>query len=170
MLELSKGSRVMKLTQLKKLEFFKEVKANLKNWFISIWIPMSPDNLKQPMEENKDDEPTKKGTGKRRKQIARKGFHTHHDKDETEDSDEANEKDNSTSGTKIPINHVPVATKSPSIANYKIYLCKDGRCIPECKGNGTVIGINKLWRQCLTEYQEIILQSFTDCYERNMYE
>ncbi|GJV80108.1 hypothetical protein Tco_1515978 [Tanacetum coccineum] len=134
MLELSKGSRVMKLTQLKKLEFFKEVKANLKNWFISIWIPMSPDNLKQPMEgtqpteekveEDKDDEPTKK-TGKRRKQIARKGFHTHHDKDETEDSDEANEKDNSTSGTKIPINPVPVATKSPSIANYKII--KQGR-------------------------------------------
>ncbi|GJZ51874.1 hypothetical protein Tco_0606389 [Tanacetum coccineum] len=66
-----------------------------------------------------------KKTGKRRKQIARKGFHTHHDKDETEDSDEANEKDNSTSGTKIPINPVPVATKSPSIANYKII--KQGR-------------------------------------------
>ncbi|GKF35207.1 hypothetical protein Tco_0108407, partial [Tanacetum coccineum] len=47
------------------------------------------------------------------------------EKDETEDSDEANEKDNSTSGTKIPINHVPVATKSPSIANYKII--KQGR-------------------------------------------
>ncbi|GJY38734.1 hypothetical protein Tco_0425098 [Tanacetum coccineum] len=51
---------------------------------------------KREVEEDKDDEPTKK-TGKRRKQIARKGFHTHHDKDETEDSDEANEKDNSTS-------------------------------------------------------------------------
>ncbi|GJV93305.1 hypothetical protein Tco_1541118 [Tanacetum coccineum] len=40
-------------------------------------------------------------------------------------SDEANEKDDSTSGTKIPINPVPVATKSPSIANYKII--KQGR-------------------------------------------
>ncbi|GJU16718.1 hypothetical protein Tco_1144684 [Tanacetum coccineum] len=57
--------------------------------------------------------------------IARKGFHTDHDRDESKDSDEANEKDDSTSGTKIPINLVPVATKSPSIANYKII--KQGR-------------------------------------------
>ncbi|GKD26200.1 hypothetical protein Tco_1232414, partial [Tanacetum coccineum] len=70
------------------------------------------------------DKPTKK-TGKRRKHIARKGFHTVHDKDESEDSNEANEKDDSTSGTKIPINPVPIATKSPSIANYKII--KQGR-------------------------------------------
>ncbi|GJV53765.1 putative ribonuclease H-like domain-containing protein [Tanacetum coccineum] len=78
----------------------------------------------EKVEEDKDDKPTKK-TGKRRKQIARKGFHTHLDKDEYEDSDEANEKDDSTSGTKIPINPVPVATKSPGIANYKII--KQGR-------------------------------------------
>ncbi|GJX76120.1 hypothetical protein Tco_0322931 [Tanacetum coccineum] len=58
-------------------------------------------------DEAKDDEPTKK-TGKRRKQIARKGLHTDLDKDD------------SSSGTKIPINPVPVAMKSPSIATYKI--------------------------------------------------
>ncbi|GKB72509.1 hypothetical protein Tco_0933921, partial [Tanacetum coccineum] len=58
-------------------------------------------------------------------QIARKGFHTGHDRDESEDSDEANKEDDSTSGTKIPINPVLVATKSPSIANYKII--KQGR-------------------------------------------
>ncbi|GJU65606.1 hypothetical protein Tco_1247441 [Tanacetum coccineum] len=52
-------------------------------------------------------------------------IHTDHDKDEYEDSDEANEKDDYTSGTKIPINHVPVAIKSPSIANYKTI--KQGR-------------------------------------------
>ncbi|GJW66039.1 putative ribonuclease H-like domain-containing protein [Tanacetum coccineum] len=75
----------------------------------------------EKVEEDKDDEPTKK-TGKRRKQIARKGFHTHHDKDETEDSDEANEKDNSTSGTKIPINLVPIATKSPLNTAYPLPL------------------------------------------------
>ncbi|GJU81247.1 hypothetical protein Tco_1283612 [Tanacetum coccineum] len=78
----------------------------------------------EKIEEDKDDKPTKK-TGKRRKQIARKGFHTDHDRDESEDSDEANEKDDSTSGTKIPIDPVPVATKSPSVANYKII--KQGR-------------------------------------------
>ncbi|GJW35294.1 hypothetical protein Tco_0058214 [Tanacetum coccineum] len=57
----------------------------------------------QPIEEkvieDKDDKPTKK-TRKRRKQIARKGFHADHDRDEYEDSDKANEKDNSTSGRK----------------------------------------------------------------------
>ncbi|GJW26119.1 hypothetical protein Tco_0039930, partial [Tanacetum coccineum] len=78
----------------------------------------------EKIEEDKDDKPTKK-TGKRRKQIARKGFHTDHDRDESEDSDEANRKDDSTSGTKIPIDPVPVATRSPSIANYKII--KQGR-------------------------------------------
>ncbi|GJW41024.1 putative ribonuclease H-like domain-containing protein [Tanacetum coccineum] len=45
-----------------------------------------------------------KKTGKRRKQIARKGLHTDLDKDDSEDSDEASKKDNSTSGTKISIN------------------------------------------------------------------
>ncbi|GJX31064.1 hypothetical protein Tco_0240919 [Tanacetum coccineum] len=50
----------------------------------------------EKIEEDKDDKPTKK-TGKRRKQIARKGFHTDHDRDESEDSDEANEEDDSTS-------------------------------------------------------------------------
>ncbi|GJU14707.1 hypothetical protein Tco_1142673 [Tanacetum coccineum] len=78
----------------------------------------------EKIEKDKDDKLTKK-TGKRRKQIARKGFHTDHERDESEDSDEANKKNDSTSGTKIPINPVPVATKSHSIANYKII--KQGR-------------------------------------------
>ncbi|GJZ09649.1 ribonuclease H-like domain-containing protein [Tanacetum coccineum] len=40
----------------------------------------------------------------------------HFEATKSEDSDEANEKDDSTLGTKIPINHVPVATKiTPSI-------------------------------------------------------
>ncbi|GJW94468.1 hypothetical protein Tco_0174140 [Tanacetum coccineum] len=38
-------------------------------------------------DEAKDDEPTKK-SGKRRKQMARKGLHTDIDKDDSEDSDE----------------------------------------------------------------------------------
>ncbi|GKG43265.1 hypothetical protein Tco_0479949, partial [Tanacetum coccineum] len=63
-----------------------------------------------------------------RKDLSRAGptgFHTDHDKDESGDSDEVNEKDDYTSGTKIPINPILVATKSPSIANYKII--KQGR-------------------------------------------
>ncbi|GJT33163.1 hypothetical protein Tco_0923582 [Tanacetum coccineum] len=70
-------------------------------------------------EEAKDVEPTKK-SGKRRKQMARKGLHTDLDKDDSEDSDEVSEQDDSVSGTKIPINPVPVAMKVPSIATYKI--------------------------------------------------
>ncbi|GJV73818.1 putative ribonuclease H-like domain-containing protein, partial [Tanacetum coccineum] len=143
-----------KLTQLKKLKF-EEVKAKFEILVkqLDTYVPMNfeatmeslkrfgeelqtktakklkfDDEGTQPteekVEEDKDDKPTKK-TGKRRKQIARKGFHTHLDKDESEDSHEANEKDDSTSGTKIPINPVPVATKSPGIANYKII--KEGR-------------------------------------------
>ncbi|GJR48346.1 hypothetical protein Tco_1316449 [Tanacetum coccineum] len=52
--------------------------------------------------------------------MARKGLHTDIDKDDSEDSDKVSEQDDSVSGTKIPINHVPVAMKSPSIATYKI--------------------------------------------------
>ncbi|GJR90516.1 hypothetical protein Tco_0214527 [Tanacetum coccineum] len=149
-----KNQGTWKLTQLKKLNF-EEVKAEFEklvkplDTYVPINFEATKESLKrfgeelqtktekklkfdddgtQPteekIEEDKDDKPTKK-TGKRRKQIARKGFHTDHDRDESEDSDEANEKDDSTSGTKIPINPVPVATKSPSIANYKII--KQGR-------------------------------------------
>ncbi|GKC12481.1 hypothetical protein Tco_1009263 [Tanacetum coccineum] len=72
-------------------------------------------------DEAKDDESTKK-TGKRRKQIARKGLHfspppfDKTDEDESEDSKD----DDPISGTNIPINPVPVAIKPPSIATYKI--------------------------------------------------
>ncbi|GJS63864.1 hypothetical protein Tco_0678428 [Tanacetum coccineum] len=58
--------------------------------------------------------------GKRRKQMARKGFHTDLDKDDSEDSDEVSEQDDSVSGTKIPVNPVLVARNQPSIATYKI--------------------------------------------------
>ncbi|GJR87959.1 hypothetical protein Tco_0211970 [Tanacetum coccineum] len=47
-------------------------------------------------------------------------LHTDLDKDNSEDSDEVSEQDDSISSTKIPVNPVPVAMKSPSIATYKI--------------------------------------------------
>ncbi|GJS99709.1 putative reverse transcriptase domain-containing protein [Tanacetum coccineum] len=149
-----KNQGTWKLTQLKKLNF-EEVKAEFEKLIkqLDTYVPMNleatkeslkrfgeelhtktakklkfDDESTQPTEEkvkeNKDGKPTKK-TRKRRKQIARKGLHTDLDKDDSEDSDEASEKDDSTSGTKIPINPVPVAIKSPSIANYKII--KQGR-------------------------------------------
>ncbi|GKB91494.1 hypothetical protein Tco_0963766 [Tanacetum coccineum] len=42
----------------------------------------------------RDDEPTKK-SGKRRKQMARRGLHTNIDKDDSEGSDEVSEQDDS---------------------------------------------------------------------------
>ncbi|GJZ01693.1 putative ribonuclease H-like domain-containing protein, partial [Tanacetum coccineum] len=153
MLTFLKNQGTWKLTQLKKLNF-EEVKAEFEKLVkqFDTFVPINFETLKESLkrfgeelqtktakklkfddqgtqstekiEEDKDDKSIKK-TGKRRKQIARKGLHKDHDKDESEDSDKASEKDNSTSGTKIPINPVPVATKSPSIANYKII--KQGR-------------------------------------------
>ncbi|GKA98815.1 hypothetical protein Tco_0826752 [Tanacetum coccineum] len=149
-----KNQGTWKLTQLKKLNF-EEVKAEFEKLVkqLDTYVPMNFEATKESLkrfgeelqtktakklkfddegtqpteekdEEDKDNKPTKK-TGKRRKQIARKGFHTDLDRDESEGSDEAKEKNDSTSGTNIPINHVLVATKSPSIANYKII--KQGR-------------------------------------------
>ncbi|GKE66764.1 hypothetical protein Tco_1520925, partial [Tanacetum coccineum] len=121
-----KNQGTWKLTQLKKLNF-EEVKAEFEKLVkqLDTYVPMNLEATKESLkrfgeelqtntakklkfddegtqlteekiEEDKDDKPTKK-TGKRRKHIARKGFHTYHDKDESEDSDEANYKDDSTS-------------------------------------------------------------------------
>ncbi|GJW80519.1 hypothetical protein Tco_0144494 [Tanacetum coccineum] len=88
-----------------------------------------------------------------------------HDKDRSEDSDEANEKDDSTLGTKIPINPVPVATKSPSIANYKII--KQGRkCVYQIvRENGTGMVyisfgamLTDISRDDLTELYRIVMK------------
>ncbi|GJX34212.1 hypothetical protein Tco_0245769 [Tanacetum coccineum] len=149
-----KNQGTWKLTQLKKLNF-EEVKAEFEKLIkqLDTYVPMNLEATKESLkrfgeelqtktakklkfddestqpteekvEEDKDDKPTKK-TRKRRKQIARKGLHTDLDKDDSEDSYEASKKDDSTSGAKIPINHVPIAIKSPSIENYKII--KQGR-------------------------------------------
>ncbi|GKD52756.1 hypothetical protein Tco_1281732, partial [Tanacetum coccineum] len=120
-----KNQGTWKLTQLKKLNFEEESLKRFGEEFQTKTAKKlkfddeSTQPTEEKVEEDKDDKPTKK-TGKRRKQIARKGLHTDLDKDDSEDSDEASEKDDSTSGIKIPINHVPVAIKSPSIASYKI--------------------------------------------------
>ncbi|GKB93847.1 hypothetical protein Tco_0979984, partial [Tanacetum coccineum] len=67
-------------------------------------------------DEAKDDESTKK-TGKRKKQIARKGLHSEKtDEDESKASKDAD----LISGTYIPIHPIPVAIKPPSIDTYKI--------------------------------------------------
>ncbi|GJT51298.1 retrovirus-related pol polyprotein from transposon TNT 1-94 [Tanacetum coccineum] len=61
---------------------------------------------------------------------------TYLDKDDSEDLDEASEQDDSASGTKIPINPVLVAMKSPSIATYTI-INKEIMCGNKLLGNRT---------------------------------
>ncbi|GJY52254.1 hypothetical protein Tco_0443101, partial [Tanacetum coccineum] len=80
----------------------------------------TPKRLKEDKDdEAKDDEPTKKLT-KRRKQIARKGMHTSMDENVSDDSDKVDEQEETNTGTETPLNPVPVAMKTPSVATYKI--------------------------------------------------
>ncbi|GKB94012.1 hypothetical protein Tco_0980149 [Tanacetum coccineum] len=113
MMNYLKNQGTWKLSQLKNLSF-EEVKEEFDKL-----VKQTKTSKRLKSGESKDDEPIKK-SGKRRKQMERKGLHTDIDKDDSEDSDEVGEQDDSVSGTKIRIKPVPVAMKSPSIATYKI--------------------------------------------------
>ncbi|GJW29533.1 hypothetical protein Tco_0046408 [Tanacetum coccineum] len=133
MMNYLKNQGTWKLSQLKNLSFdevkkefdklvkqvesfapmnFEATKASLKRFGEELQTK-TPKRMKD--DEAKDDEPTKK-SGKRRKQMARKGLHTSVDENDSEDS----EQEESVTGTKTPFNPVPVAMKTPSIATYKI--------------------------------------------------
>ncbi|GKC98206.1 hypothetical protein Tco_1168481 [Tanacetum coccineum] len=60
--------------------------------FAKKMVDLTKTSKRLKSDEAKDDEPTKK-SGKRRKQMARKGLHTDIDKDDSEDSDEVSEQD-----------------------------------------------------------------------------
>ncbi|GJR89548.1 hypothetical protein Tco_0213559 [Tanacetum coccineum] len=134
MMNYLKNQGTWKLSQMKNLSF-EEVKEEFDKLvkqvesFAPINFEATKDSLKRfgeelqtktskrlKSDEAKDDESTKK-TGKRRKQLARKGLHS--DKTD-EDESEASKDADPISGTNIPINPVPVAIKPPSIATYKI--------------------------------------------------
>ncbi|GJS30403.1 hypothetical protein Tco_0491023 [Tanacetum coccineum] len=116
--ERARAKRNKPMTQSQLRTYMMNYLKNQGTWKLSQLKNLSFEEVKEEFDK-KDVEPHQK-TGKRRKQIARKGLHTDLDKDDSEDSDEASEQDDSASGTKIPINPVPVAMKSPSIATYKI--------------------------------------------------
>ncbi|GJW25664.1 hypothetical protein Tco_0039475 [Tanacetum coccineum] len=101
---------------------------------------LSNDYRDEECDEAKDDESTKK-TGKRRKQIARKGLHS---KKTDEDESEASKDTDPISGTNIPVNPVPVAMKPPSIATYKIIKQGEKGVYQIVKEDGTdiVYGMN----------------------------
>ncbi|GJW06227.1 putative ribonuclease H-like domain-containing protein [Tanacetum coccineum] len=140
MMNYLKNQGTWKITQLKKLSFeevkeefdklvkqiesfapisFEATKASLKR-FGEEFQKKTPKRLKEEKDdEAKDDESTKK-SGKRRKQMERKGIHTSVDENDSEDSDKVDEHEESNTGTETPINPVPVAMKTPSVATYKI--------------------------------------------------
>ncbi|GJS21750.1 hypothetical protein Tco_0450382 [Tanacetum coccineum] len=117
-------------------------------------------------DEAKDDEPTKK-SGKRRKQMARKGLHTDLDKDDSKDSDEVSKQDDYVSGAKIPVNPVHVAMKSPSIATYKIIKQGEKGVYQIIREDGTdIVYINfgamlkDISRDDLTELYRIVMNRY----------
>ncbi|GJU18397.1 hypothetical protein Tco_1146363 [Tanacetum coccineum] len=128
MMNYLKNQGTWKLSQLKNLSFeevkeefdklvkqvesfapinFEATKASLKRFGEELQTK-TPKRLKD--DEAKDDEPTKK-SGKRRKQMARKGLHTNIDKDDPEGSDEVSERRVVHQVTKLNY-HVPVAMKT----------------------------------------------------------
>ncbi|GJZ82088.1 hypothetical protein Tco_0647082, partial [Tanacetum coccineum] len=106
-------------------------------------------------------------SGKRRKQMARRGLHTDLDKDDSEDSDEVGKQEKSVTGTKTPINPVPVAMKIPSIATYKIIKQGEKGVYQIVREDGTdVVYINfgailkDISRDDLTELYRIVMNRY----------
>ncbi|GJU69508.1 putative ribonuclease H-like domain-containing protein [Tanacetum coccineum] len=187
MMNYLKNQGTWKLSQLKNLSFeevkkefdklvkqvesfapinFEATKASLKRFGEELQTK-TPKRLKDDEDvEAKDDEPTKK-SGKRRKQMARKGLHTSVDKDDSEGSDEDSEQDDSVTGTKTPINPVPVAMKTPSIATYKIFKQGEKGAYQIVREDGTdVVYINfgamlkVISRDDLTELYRIVMNRY----------
>ncbi|GJY46661.1 putative ribonuclease H-like domain-containing protein, partial [Tanacetum coccineum] len=187
MMNYLKNQGTWKLSQLKNLSFeevkkefdklvkqvesfakinFEATKASLKRFGEELQTK-TPKRLKDDEEdEAKDDEPTKK-FGKRRKHMARKGVHTSADKGDSEGSDEDNEQDDSVTGTKTPINPIPIAMKTPSIATYKIIKQGEKGAYQIVREDGTdVVYINfgamlkAISRDDLTELYRIVMNRY----------
>ncbi|GKB22790.1 hypothetical protein Tco_0862191 [Tanacetum coccineum] len=117
-------------------------------------------------DEAKDVESTKK-SGKRRKQMARKGLHANIDLDDSEGLDKVNEQEESVTSTKTPINHVLVAMKTPSIATYKIIKQGEKGVYQIVREDGTdIVYINfgamlkAISRDDLTELYRIVMNRY----------
>ncbi|GJU94199.1 hypothetical protein Tco_1318955 [Tanacetum coccineum] len=182
MMNYLKNQGTWKLTQLRKLSFeevkeefdklvkqiesfapisFEATKASLKRFGEELQTK-TPKRLK----EDKDDEPTKK-SGKRRKQMARKGMHTSVDKNDSEDSEKVGEQEETAKGTETPINPVPVAMKTPSVATYKIIKQGEKGVYQIVREDGTdIVYINfgammkSISRDDLTELYRIVMNRY----------
>ncbi|GJY00569.1 putative reverse transcriptase domain-containing protein [Tanacetum coccineum] len=110
--------------------------------------------------------PTKK-VGKRRKQIARKGMHTSVDENVSDDSDKVDEQEKTNTGTETPLNPVPVAMKTPSVATYKIIKQGEKGVYQIVREDGTdIVYINfgamlkSISRDDLTELYRIVMNRY----------
>ncbi|GJS10803.1 hypothetical protein Tco_0367599 [Tanacetum coccineum] len=187
MMNYLKNQGTWKITQLRKLSF-EEIKEEFDKLVkqIESFVPMNfeatKENLKRfgeelqtktpkRLKEEKDDEakdvkPTKM-SGKRKKQIARKGVHTSVDVDDSEDSDKVSEQKETAKGTETPINPVPVAMKTPSVATYKIIKQGEKGVYQIVREDGTdVVYINfgammkSISRDDLTELYRIVMKRY----------
>ncbi|GJT20100.1 hypothetical protein Tco_0878806 [Tanacetum coccineum] len=179
-----KNQSTWKLDQLKKLTF-EELKTEFEKLVKSIesFMPMgSEERVKrhgiqleqetskkqkivvEDVPEETGDEPMKK-IGKRKKQIARKGIHTDKTaKDEAEEDMEAIKKGDSSSGTDILVNPVPVDIKSPSIANWKIIKLGKKGVYQIVRENGT----NKIYISFEAMLKDILRDDLTELYRHVM--
>ncbi|GJZ22230.1 hypothetical protein Tco_0559269 [Tanacetum coccineum] len=145
---------------------FEATKASLKRFGEELQTK-TPKRLKEEKDdEAKDDESTKK-SGKRRKQMARKGIHTSVDENDSEDSDKVDKHKESNTGTETPINPVPVAMKTPSVATYKIIKQGEKGVYQIVREDGTdIVYINfgamlkSISRDDLTELYRIVMNMY----------
>ncbi|GKA30481.1 putative ribonuclease H-like domain-containing protein [Tanacetum coccineum] len=187
MMNYLKNQGSWKINQLKKLSFaevkeefdklvkqiesfapisFEATKASLKRFGEELQTK-TPKRLKEDKDdESKEDESTKK-SGKRRKQMARKGMNTNVDENDSEDSDKVDEQEETNTGTETPINPVPVAMKTPSVATYKIIKQGEKGVYQIVREDGTdIVYINfgamlkSISRDDLTELYRIVMNRY----------
>ncbi|GJY41018.1 hypothetical protein Tco_0428288 [Tanacetum coccineum] len=187
MMNYLKNQGTWKINQLKKLSFeevkeefdklvqqiesfapisFEATKASLKRFGEELQTK-APKRLKEEKDDEvKDDESTKK-SGKRRKQMARKGMNTNVDENDSEDSDKVDEQEETNTGTETPINPIPVAMKTPSVATYKIIKQGEKGVYQIVREDGTdIVYINfgamlkSISRDDLTELYRIVMNRY----------
>ncbi|GJZ94034.1 hypothetical protein Tco_0666237 [Tanacetum coccineum] len=187
MMNYLKNQGSWKLNQLRKLSFdevkrefdklvrqvesfapisFEATKDSLKRFGEELQTK-TPKRLKEEKgDEAKDDESTKK-SGKRRKQMARKGMNTNVDENDSEESDKVDEQEETNTGTETPINPVPVAMKTPSVATYKIIKQGEKGVYQIVREDGTdIVYINfgammkSISRDDLTELYRIVMSRY----------
>ncbi|GJQ90026.1 hypothetical protein Tco_0001165 [Tanacetum coccineum] len=99
--------------------------------------------------------------------MARKRLHIDLDEDDSEGSDDVDKQEESVTGTKTPINPVPVAMKTPSIATYKIIKQGEKGVYQIVREDGTdIVYINfgamlkSISRDDLTELYRIVMNRY----------